>query len=211
MKNVVYTYLLVATMVLFSFAGTANAVVDSVDFDGSFVNMGTLSSGQHGIIDADKAKWGIAASRITALLPSHSAVTFSYNFSGDLKSGLLAANGEYAYTEEGNLHEGYARAFSNTSIFNSSGSFVNMIPLETALVYAYADLDTSGDIASATFTNMSGGALDIASAVFAFLKGNKKYTISYEVTETPIPAALPMFSLGLCAIAGIRRRKKAIA
>lgn len=213
MKNIAYTCLLVAGLVLFSFVGTASAVAvipAPEDFNGSFVDMGELEIDQSGTIYADKANGGIAMSQIRALLPSHSAITFSYNFKGNLQSGMLAAGGQYSYLEGGDLYEGYTAALSNSSL-NFSGSFVNGTPVGTALAYASADLDPKGNKASAMIMNMSGDFLDITSALFAFIGGNKHYTISYQVTETPIPAALPMFAMGLCAVAGMRKRKKAAA
>ena len=211
MKNVIYTCLLTAGMLFFSFIGTANAVIEPVNFDeGSFVNMGELDYGQYGTIKPSKAFGRVAISEISALLPSHSAVTFSYNFKGDLIGGLLAAGGQYTYVDGGDLHQGFTVALSNTSL-NFASSTVNGVQLDTALAYSSADLDIGGNTASATIISESGGLLDITSTLFAFVGGSKKYTISYNVTEAPIPAALPMFAMGLCAVAGIRRRKKAAA
>ncbi len=209
MKNVVYTYLLVAGMVLFSFTGTAKAVIDdgSTNFRGSRVDMGTLENGQFGTIHAHPASGGFALNLLSALLPSQSAVTFSYNFSGDLKNGFVAAGGRYSYELGGDSYKGYTAVLSNTPL-SSSGSFVNGRPVTEALAFASADFDPNANTASVTITNLSDGFLDIASKLVAYVKYNKNYTVSYSVTETPIPAALPMFAMGLAAVVGLRRRKQ---
>ncbi len=210
MKSVIYTCVLAVGLVLFSFIGAANAAIGPVNYNGSYVDMGELSLGQYGTVYADKANGGIAMSQLRALLPSQASVTFSYNFVGGLQSGMLAAGGLYSYPDADGLHEGFAASLSNTSL-NFSGSKINGTPIGTALAYASADLDVVADTASATIINGSGGFLDITSALFAIVGANKEYTISYQVTETPLPAALPMFALGLCAVAGVRKRKKADA
>lgn len=188
MKKVAYTYLLVAVMALFSFTSTANAVVD----------LGDLNYGDQATISTTPEFGGIAISQLKAVLPSQSMITFTYNFNADLVAGLLAAAGNYSYG--GN--DGYALALSSGSL---------NITENTILAYASADLDLKGNTASATIVNMSEGFLNITSSIIAYLRGNGEYAISYQVTATPIPAALPMFAMGLCAVAAIRRRKKAAA
>ncbi len=218
MKNVINTCVLAAGMILFSFVGTTNAAV--VVTDSPFQNLGLLSVGQEDTLNIAKTKKKVAISQLSALLPSHSAITFTYNFDANLLGGVLGAGGYYDYIEGdeflkmaavgGDHHQGFASALSNTPL-NFAASSVNGMQLDTALAYASADLDIKGNTATATIINSSGGLLDITSVLFAYLGSNKKYTISYNVTETPLPAALPMFALGLCAVAGIRKRKKAIA
>jgi|GEM_PF-2754559 len=202
MKNVVCRYLLVVGMTLFSFVGTANAVID---YSGPIVNLGQLEIGQHDTIFG-KSNGRSVISKINASLPSQSAVTFSYNFKGGLRGGALAIGGKYSYPLGGDQHEGYAVAIT-TKPLSISGSTVNGVPVENALAYASADLDVSNNMASATIRNSSYGVLDIRSVIIAFLGKRSAYSVSYEVTETPVPAALPMFAMGLCAVAGIRKRK----
>ncbi len=209
MKNVVCACLLTVGLFAFSFVSTANAVVSN-DFTGSFVEMGTLGSGQSGTIYADDVKNGVAISQIDALLPSHNSVTFSYNFSGNLRSGILADGGYYSYESGGNQYDGFAVALSQGSLSFSKG-FVNGAPVSTALAYASANLDTGNNVASATIANGSDGFLNITNALFAFVRGSNKYNISYRVTATPLPAALPMFIMGLLAVFGIQKRRKAVA
>lgn len=39
--------------------------------------------------------------------------------------------------------------------------------------------------------------------------GSTAFDVSYVVSAVPVPAALPMFGLGLAALAGYRARKRA--
>ncbi len=204
MKNTIYRHLLIAGITLLSFVGidTANA---AVDYTGSFVNMEELSIGQSGTISGGNGFGNAVISQITGYLPSNSMITFSYNFSGTLRGGLLASGGSYSYDDGIDSYEGFTVAMSAGSV-SFSGGTVNGAPSD-ALAFSSAQI-TGTNAATTVIENFSGDFLGIMSLFIGAATGSKAYIISYGVSEVPLPAALPMFGMGLVVIAGLRARKK---
>ena len=211
MKNNVYKILLIAGITLLSFIGTgaANAAgVDPMnkDYTGSDVDMHKVKIGQYGTVSDSAAYGNTVVGSIHAFLPSNSEITFTYNFNGDLLAGLLVAGGTYSYKDKKDYYEGYAAGLSDGPMSFSGGTTNGTT--SAALAFATASMDVSDDSASATITNLSGDWLDVTSLIVGYLSGITDYTVSYEVSSVPLPAALPMFGMGLIAVAGLRSRRK---
>lgn len=87
----------------------------------------------------------------------------------------------------------------------------------------YNDDDDQGNLAiaalwdpatlsgSLTIENLSGVKASITSWLTAVLKGAGTFTLSASVSSVPLPAALPLFGLGLAALAGYRAKNKKAA
>lgn len=187
-------------------ATPASATV--VDYSGNFVDMTPtpLEIGQSGTITSTSPGFGSTVfSLITGSLPANSMVTFSYNFSGTILSGLLNASGGYSYIDGGVAHAGYTTA-SAPGGFGFSASFEDGTPV-APLALSSAQIDSTST-ATVVIKNLSAGALSYASSLMASVFGSKNFTVAYNVSAVPVPAALPLFGLGLGAIAAMRARRK---
>lgn len=210
MKNIIYKYLLMTGVVLLSLSGAGVANASMVkDYNGSFVEMGTLFDGQHGTITGgggiDEAA---VISQITAKLPAGTMIEFSYTLDGMLLGGMLTSGGSYSFKDDyGKVYEGQTVALSIGPTSYSEGSYDGVA--SEALAFSSAQLNIGTSSGSAIIKNYSEGFLDIVSVlVGAIAAGGNTYTISYSVSSVPLPAALPMFGMGIIAVAGMRARSK---
>ncbi|MDD3183446.1 MAG: VPLPA-CTERM sorting domain-containing protein [Alphaproteobacteria bacterium] len=75
------------------------------------------------------------------------------------------------------------------------------------LVTAYASLPsfTNG---TASITNLSAELVSFKTTLIAFLNQYVGLKVTWNVSSVPLPAALPLFGLGLASLAGYRLRKK---
>lgn len=180
-----------------------------VDYTGNFVDMTPtpLAIGQSGTITANGAGFGNAVmSLITGSLPANSMITFSYNFDGVLDSGYLTTSGGYSYTNGGVSYTGYTTATAPGG-FGFSASYEDATPV-AALALSSAQI-TSPSTATVIIKNLSAGALSYVSAFMGTVaKGAKSFTVAYNVSAVPVPAALPLFGLGLGALAWRARSRK---
>ncbi len=182
-------------------AGTASA---------AFVtNMGLVSAGDSGVIDMSHSG-NLIVNSITGSLPSNSMITFSYDFDGNIDFGALSAGGQYAYNTGGSLFEGMT--LDTTFSSPVAMGYTDGTP-SPALALASAQIDFTGNTATAVIKNLSSGIVHYASLFSGLFSGAKTGTVSYVVSAVPLPAALPLFGLGLGAMAGfgIRRKKKLAA
>lgn len=189
-------------------AGTASAA--TVNYNGSNVSMGTVQVGQSGSVSAVNAG-GLIINSISGGLPSNSMITFTYNFSGNVLSGLLGSAAEYSYNLGGNNYYGNALSLQPSSGTISYG-MVNGAT-SNSLVIASAQIDFATNTASTIITNNSSGLADYASIFTGLMIGGNTLDIAYSVSAVPLPAALPLFGAGLGALAGFGawKRKKAAA
>lgn len=184
------------------------AVVSTVDYSGNFIDMTPtpLAIGQTGTITSGGAGFGNAVlSLITGSLPSNSMVTFTYNFAGTLTSSFLTASGGYSYVDGSGSHMGYTTANAPGG-FGFSASYDNATPV-APLALSTAQI-TGSNSASVIIKNLSAGALSYASAFMGTVMGSKNFTVAYSVSAVPVPAALPLFGLGLGALAFVRSRAR---
>lgn len=200
--------LLVAGCVLgFALSSTPSSAA-VVNYSGNFVDMTPtpLEVGQSGTITSTGAGFGNAVlSLITGSLPTNSMITFSYNFAGSLTSSFLSTSGGYSYNDGGVSYQGYTTATAPGG-FGFSASYENATPVE-ALALSSAQID-SPNAATVIIKNLSGGALSYVTAFMGTVMGSKNFTVAYNVSAVPVPAALPLFGLGLGAIAFMRSRAR---
>lgn len=187
-------------------ATQANAAV--VDYTGNFVDMTPtpLEIGQSGTITGSGVGFGnLVLSLITGSLPSNSLITFSYNFAGTILSSSLTASGGYSYNDGGVSSIGYTTA-SAPGGFGYSVSYENFSPV-APLALSSAQID-SPNTATVIIQNLSAGSLSYATAFMGTILGSKNFTVAYNVSAVPIPAALPLFGLGLGVLAAMRARAR---
>jgi hypothetical protein len=189
-------------------ANKASAAI--VDFSGDDINMGTLAIGQSGTISADSLG-SLVVNSVQGVLPVNSLLTFTYNFSGNLLAGVLAAGSEYTYTAGGVDFAGSSLSVEPLGLNYASGT-ENGAP-SSALAFSSAQVDFTGNTASAIISNESAGVLDFSSVFVGLVIGDRNLDIAYNVSAVPLPGALPLFGLGLAAMAGynMRRKKKMAA
>ncbi len=192
--------------VLFSVCSRPAAAL-TVDYNGPFVTMGSpLQIGQEGTITGSLKLGNTVLNTITGYLPENTMIEFTYTFKGKLTPAtFLAGTGSYSYDVGGDYYEGMAGALANPEVSFSTGS-VNGNP-SAALAMVSAQI-TGLNTATVVIKNFSAGVLDFATLFFGTLKGSKKFEISYVVSAVPVPAALPMFGIGLMALTGYGARKK---
>ncbi len=204
--------LLIAGIMMISAIYVKPAAAVGVDFYGPYANMSPdpLTIGQTGTITGASIVGDTVLNVISGTLPTGGMITFSYDFDGLLGFGpsLLSATADYSYNNGGQLFEGYAAGVAGTSSGFSVAEGTVDGSASTALAFASAELKTFGFNSGTTvIRNLSAGTLDFASTFLGVVTGAKSFTITYEVSAVPVPAALPMFGLSLMALAGYRRRK----
>lgn len=207
MKNLILT--VAVGSALFFASGTSHAAI-VVDYSGSDIDMGTVAIGQTGTIDVDTFG-GLIINRIQGVLPTNSIMTLSYNFGGNVLSGILASGAEYSYTDGGVDYYGNAIAVepgSSVSYGTVNGA------VSSSLVLASSQVDFANNSAQAIITNNASDFADFASVFAGIMIGSDVAEVAYSVSAVPIPAALPLFGAGLGALAGFgawRKRKEEAA
>ena len=77
------------------------------------------------------------------------------------------------------------------------------------LVLATAHMSHNGNSGQTTLANLSGSTIEFKSTVFAtYLDGTAKLIVRAIVTQVPLPAALPLFGMGIASLAAYRARKR---
>lgn len=158
-------------------------------------------------------------------LPANSVVTFSYTSEGYASDiGKLDTFTYTTYEYDGvdytvsiskSIDErpdgkpSYSSAWYRYTNEHNETFKVDGYP-DPALVLQSAQLDlTNSPAAQIIITNASDGRLQFTHHLAAIYEGGPaSMTLTYEVSAVPLPAALPMFALGLLGIAGIRTRRK---
>lgn len=205
MKHLIMT-VAVSSALLFA-SGTSHASIIA-NFSGSDVDMGTVAVGQTGVISADSFS-GLIINRISGMLPADSLITFSYEFTGNVLSGILASGAEYQYMQDGVSFYGNAIAIEPGA--STSYATVDGV-VSSSLVLASSQVDFANNTAQAIITNNASDFADFSSVFAGLVIGDDTVEIAYSVSAVPIPAALPLFGAGLGALAGFgawRKRKAA--
>ncbi len=187
--------------------GANNASAAIVDYSGGDVNMGNVVVGQSGTITGDSLG-ALIVNNISGALPNNSMITFTYNFAGNLLGGILASGAEYSYNVGADNFSGSTLSINPMGLQYSFGTTNGTS--SAALAMASAQIDFTANTATAIITNDSAGLLDFASFFTGLVIGDNNLSVAYSVSSVPLPAALPLFGLGLTAFAGysIRKRKK---
>lgn len=180
---------------------SGQALASVTDFSGNVVNTGQLQRGQSGTITGGGGS-GLTTSSISGSLAANDQVTFSYDFTGNLRAGIL---GSFASYNTGNT-QGSAQAIAPFSISSASGT-VNGSP-STPLAFSSAQIDFSNNKATAVIQNFSSGVVNYSNQFIGILTGSSAYDVAYSASAVPVPAALPLFGSGILALFGFRRKKK---
>ena len=185
------------------------------DFSGSNVTMGTVHDGQYGTIsDLYQSLFtvppnAVGGGSIFGYLPSNTAITFSYSFTG-LAAGNLQANSDYNYTLGGNTYNGTGSA--DSQLGSTATGFTNGVA-SAPLVFATAGLtvtDPGTSHGTVTFTNTS-SSFENFESIFTGLLHTSPAAIgsaTYAVSSIPLPAAAPMFGALIAGMFGFARSRK---
>lgn len=168
------------------------------------VGVNTMEVGQEGIINFGSVQYPVNGSvsyEVEAYIPVGSMITFSYN-----TSNFVSGEGDataYASNLAGD---------SNVIVTALPGSGEVASATVSSLAFVSAQfVGGNSSNADIIIKNLSESAIKISSFLEQLYAAGPlaSSSISFEVSEVPVPAALPMFGLGLIAMAGLGRRKKA--
>lgn len=161
-------------------------------------NLGVLpASGT--VLDTTATTDGLIDAQYKGSLPSMSKITFTYTIDGAENLGAIYARlRSIGSTFDTSLYNVFAEAHVGPSVATSTSG--------DSLVIATAALPTIKSGVT-TLTNKTAGNIDIESSIFAYLTGGASLRVIATVTQIPLPAALPLFGLGIAALAGYRARK----
>lgn len=196
--------------------GAVAVPATEVNFNGYDLDIGTVNAGQYGVINrfagALEGK-GLAE----GLLPPNTKISFTYNFGLSLYSSRLVslnAASNYFYTDPadgikyGGIHdeswvvdssdpEGGYTVKSHMAMENNR--YVNKYPM--------VDVSVDGLTLTTIIENTSKVATYFRSRIATTYGSGVDGFASYNVSSVPLPAALPLFGLGLIAL-GARRKFK---
>jgi len=133
----------------------------------------------------------------------------SYGYNGVLEASTKAA---FSFSLEGTSFAPDGTLMSRFGGVSSSSSIVSGMQMPT--VYKTGDLfinlawNDSLTSATATFINYTKKALFLSVGLFSGTTGAGTFTSSLTTSAVPLPAALPLFGLGIASLAGYASRKK---
>lgn len=167
------------------FSLSAQAATAPVDFDGTlssptyYVDMAYVPAGQHGAINTTPF-FGLQDYVANGTLASKTAITFTYNVTPSVVAGLMGPV-DFWYTPK-------------------------------AVAPTKYSIETTSDFDKNVFTLMISNLLDStlsfsAGLVFSPLFQGTVDTTYNAVSNVPLPAALPLFGLGLAGLAAYRAKK----
>ncbi len=201
LQGAVFSFLLIA-------AATGATRAATVDFTGNNYNMGLVADGQTGVIKTTSFP---LYNFVTGLLPSETQITFSYAFRGGVgQKGKLGALATY-------LDDGYRYTIGSDGskiktnllkgvIANVSGAD---LPVTIATDFYVDPNDKKKSYGTITIVNMSAVTANFASFFKSFIPFKKGHIeVTYAVSAVPLPAALPLFGIGLAGLAGFARSRK---
>ncbi len=189
-------------LVLFtSFGAKAASIFSNND-------LGTLSIGDSGPLNTVNVgkKSSVVHHMAEGYIPANSFITFSFTFSGVADKGpyLLSGHGAYDY-DMGDSFAG--TVYTNSNGGNDWKAFVNGLTSSEQLVFATSNLANDFSGGSITFTNLSKGLMWF-STTFLGKIANGFSSANWSVAAVPLPAALPLFGIGLLGLVGARRLRQ---
>lgn len=135
-------------------------------------------------------------------LDNNTVAAFTYTLGGDaaLKSGAVWGN-VVSSTEDLEVENELTKVTDEDSsgTYNKDNLFISAI------------WDKATMTGSFLIKNITGEVVDLTLVIGAILNGYSTLTVEGSVTAVPLPAALPLFGLGIASLAGygIKRRKEA--
>ena len=189
-------------------AGSANATI--VNYTGTFVNMGNVLPSQQGEIfdnlvslHAGPLFFSTAGANY-GYLAAGQTITFDFSFApGTLIVGSSSMSGNYSYVDGGNTYSGSANATSGGG--NSSNGTINGF---ASSPLALASANVTVDHAQTQITNLSGGWLYFSTLFSGLLTSTTGFTLTYYVSQVPLPAGMPMLLLALAGMFAFAYNRK---
>jgi hypothetical protein len=142
--------------------------------------------------------------QLIGYLPAYTTITFTYSLASATSTAGLVGGG--SIDSLGTLVNKYnvaATAYNGANVLIENES-------DDKLIYVSAIMPAL-NIGKSVITNLSAMAISFKSALHAFLFGPASLTGTIEVSQVPLPAALPLFGLGIASLVGLRMRKKKAA
>lgn len=134
-------------------------------------------------------------------LPSMTKITFTYDIA-PLTGAASAVSGYAGLSSVGSsIEDASINARAKTNVGSPDATTTD------DLVTAFASLPNYSH-GTASITNLSDKLISFKTTLIAMLNKYVNLTVSYQVEAVPLPAALPLFGLGLASLAGYRLRKK---
>ncbi len=161
--------------------------------------MGVVMPGMNGTIDTDVGNTSYRKSYDLAVgaIPNNAAITFTYNAPPHLWGQIT-----HLTTAEFMVNDDFFSLFTELGNNEASGNGISL----------KSSLSDDGLTITSTITNLSEFYADFSSFAQLTMPQNTSIDTSYAVVSAvPVPAALPLFALGLVGIAGYSRKKKKTA
>lgn len=185
-------FLLAAAVLVVSMsAGPAHAAQLILD------NMGTVSNGS---ASTSYSMDDTISATYYGLLPAMSKIVFTYDLGANatgLIDGIPTASLSSIGFKIGTADNAAATVIVGQPQAVSSDNLI--------VASAYLPSYSSG---TATITNLRSEAINFQTILTAWLKKAVTLTVTTKVSSVPLPAALPLFGLGVASLAGLRARKK---
>jgi hypothetical protein len=203
--------LALAALFAISFSAQAHAVALYDGYD-----MGTVANGTYVIPYGSglTSDGDLVTNMAYGILPVNKMITFTYTFTPPPLSGDL--NGLGAFSEIHGIN--YFTSLSTSTVDmdghtvtttqrykngNPVGTPTGTFPIGTSALF-----DPISGIGKVTIINLADAAASFSSYFLGLLGSGNVYTTAV-VSTVPLPAALPLFGMGLIGLAGYGRRAKA--
>ncbi|MFA6280306.1 MAG: VPLPA-CTERM sorting domain-containing protein [Bdellovibrionales bacterium] len=200
-------------LTLIALTSAAPAQAATIDFTGNHDYMGLVDAGNTGTIATNTfaGDGGFKYDNVSGLLPSNTAITFSYTFLGSLgqwdyvqgNASYKEAPYRYRVGADSNGWTLNQEAFRHHGFHDTS---------DTLDVSVSANMEGDKQTATVIITNLANVAANFDSYFLSYRWMREgRVATTYAVSSVPLPAALPLFGLGLAGLAGYRRRKSSKA
>lgn len=161
----------------------------------AMINLGTVSDGTSSTTYADD---NLFSATYFGSLPGLSRIVFTYTLDSDAAGAL----GAWPTASLSSLaYEGLTGVAAMTSVYQPEKVSSDDMLVATAYLPSYS-------YGQATITNLGSDPIQFQTTLLAWLSKAVGMTVAVAVSSVPLPAALPLFGLGLASLAGFRARKK---
>lgn len=224
-KNIAFTFSLLALVTFSSPAKALDVPYDASTIITDYTLQGgaLLSDGDEGDLTFLPQNAVVGAYNdinLSGLLAANSKITFTFSaFAYNPQEVGIGAYGSVNTTVNGLPYQAYVSSYDSDYGYGRTGGtysdfFLDGNPTDIALLFASAQMDDANYLESTSYIlNISDAAAMISSIISLTSMGipGAFINVHYNVSAVPIPAALPLFGLGLAGLAGIRSRRKKIA
>ncbi len=180
-----------------------------VNYSGTDYDMGLAVAGNEGFIQTETS--GTAFDKISGVLPTQTKITFTYTTAHPyyyLSRESLVSNGSFTIGSDSYSFFGDA----GSSRIIKGGKPVSSVEGFSFESVRYVDTRTGGSTWVNVITNLTGADVNFLTRLSSLLAPSGVLSSGYYKVESiapvPLPAALPLFGMGLAGIAAAYRRKK---